>query len=52
MGKESGPLEDKQNPQPEPLEDDGKQESMGAKGGAWDGRLPQPEPWRSKGEAR
>jgi hypothetical protein len=51
MESESGPLEDERNPQPEPLEDDMKQESMGAEGEAWDGGIPQPEPWGVKGGA-
>jgi hypothetical protein len=44
MGGEGGFWEDEWNPQPEPLEDYGKQESMGADGRAREGGIPQPEP--------
>jgi hypothetical protein len=44
MGGEGGLWEDEWNPQPEPLEDNVKQESMGADGGARDGGILQPEP--------
>jgi hypothetical protein len=44
MEGEGGLWEDKPNHKPEPLEDNGKQESMRAEGGARDGGIPQPEP--------
>jgi hypothetical protein len=45
MGGESGLLEGERNPKSEPLKDDGKRGSMGAKGAPWDGEIPQPESW-------
>jgi hypothetical protein len=44
MWAEGEPLEVEQNSQPEHLEDEGKQVSMGAEGRAWNGGNPQPEP--------
>jgi hypothetical protein len=44
MGEEGGLWEDERNHKPEPLEDNGKQESMGAEGGSRDGGILQPEP--------
>ena len=44
MGEEGRFWEDELNPHPKPLEDDGKQESMGADGRARDGGIPQPQP--------
>jgi hypothetical protein len=43
MEGEGGLWEDERNSQPEPLDDNRKQESLGAEGGAWDGGIPQPE---------
>jgi hypothetical protein len=40
LGEKGEPLEDQWNPQPETLEDDGMQESMGAEGGALDRGIP------------
>jgi hypothetical protein len=47
MGGEVGLWEDEWNPQPEPLEEHEKQESMGADGRARDGAIPQPEPYKA-----
>jgi hypothetical protein len=49
MGGECGLWEDERNPQPEPLEDHGKQESMGADGIAWEGGITQPKPQKDNG---
>jgi hypothetical protein len=44
MGGEGGLWEVDRNRKPELVEDNGRQESMGAEGGARDGGIPQPEP--------